>query len=361
MGKFRLLCTAALFCFTWVVVTYAKEHPAWVTEYYKPFSRWLQKGISTVFSVVPFSAAEVLFCGIAALLLGTIVYCVVRIIRNKATIFSLFGLFSRVTLTASVFYLIFIGVWGLNYHASPLYEEWDLAREPRSAEVLLATAEELRDETNRLAPLVSRREDGAMEDILFSDLAAKAGEGWRLLADEKGYAASPAAPKPALFSEVMSLMGNSGVFIPFTGEPHVNRLQEVSAIPFTMCHEMAHAAGFAPEDEANYAAILACRLSPYAEFQYSGALASLVYCANALASVDYALYTELMEGLSPDVRADLAARSAFWKQYEGPVRDAASGVNDTYLRAMAQPAGVKSYGMVVDLLISDYLERTSEP
>jgi hypothetical protein len=36
-------------------------------------------------------------------------------------------------------------------------------------------------------------------------------------------------------------------------------------------------------------------------------------------------------------------------------------MNNTYLMAMKQTDGVKSYGMVVDLLIADYVARNGSP
>jgi hypothetical protein len=43
------------------------------------------------------------------------------------------------------------------------------------------------------------------------------------------------------------------------------------------------------------------------------------------------------------------------------VSEAATKMNDTYLMAMRQTQGVKSYGMVVDLLIADYVARNGNP
>ena len=52
------------------------------------------------------------------------------------------------------------------------------------------------------------------------------------------------------------------------------------------------------------------------------------------------------------MRRDLQARSAFWKQYDTPAADVAQNVNDGYLKLNQQPDGVKSYGRMVDLLLS---------
>ena len=44
------------------------------------------------------------------------------------------------------------------------------------------------------------------------------------------------------------------------------------------------------------------------------------------------------------------------KQYEGKVQEAAQAVNNAYLKTFDE-AGVKSYGLVVDYLIAEYLKQ----
>ena len=44
------------------------------------------------------------------------------------------------------------------------------------------------------------------------------------------------------------------------------------------------------------------------------------------------------------------------QQYEGKVQDAAQAVNNAYLKTFDE-AGVKSYGLVVDYLIAEYLRN----
>jgi len=61
------------------------------------------------------------------------------------------------------------------------------------------------------------------------------------------------------------------------------------------------------------------------------------------------------------VEADLRARSEYWSRFEGKVSEAATRMNNAYLMAMSQTHGVKSYGMVVDLLIGDYVARNGNP
>ena len=55
---------------------------------------------------------------------------------------------------------------------------------------------------------------------------------------------------------------------------------------------------------------------------------------------------------------DSSVHVAHNKQYEGKVQQAAQAVNDAYLKTFREE-GVKSYGLVVDYLIAEYLKSAS--
>ena len=63
---------------------------------------------------------------------------------------------------------------------------------------------------------------------------------------------------------------------------------------------------------------------------------------------------EVWAQASEQVKADCRAANRHYDQYEGKVQDAAQKVNDAYLKAFQEEAGVKSYGAVADYLIAWY-------
>lgn len=67
--------------------------------------------------------------------------------------------------------------------------------------------------------------------------------------------------------------------------------------------------------------------------------------------------SEIWADLSDGVRADIQAANEHYAQYEGKVQDAATKVNDTYLKAFSEESGVQSYGEAADLLIAWYLKQ----
>ena len=166
------------------------------------------------------------------------------------------------------------------------------------------------------------------------------------------------APKPVLASRLMSRCNITGMFFPFTFEANVNTDVPEYTIPFTMCHELSHLRGFMREDEANFIAYLACRSSSDTDFQYSGAVTAFTYASNALFSADSSAAGKIYSGLSSGVRRDLQFNNQYWDSFKGPAADAATSVNNSYLKANSQKDGVQSYGRMVDLLLA--LQRSEK-
>ena len=156
---------------------------------------------------------------------------------------------------------------------------------------------------------------------------------------------------------LMSKMGYTGVFVAPTAESTVNPDTYVASLPYTMCHEVAHRCTIAGEDEANFAAFLACEASGDPDFLYSGYYSAFIYCYNALFKADKELAKSLWTEETALLKADCSGANTHYDQYEGKVQDAAQKVNDTYLKAFSEESGVQSYGEVADYLISYFLKK----
>ena len=148
---------------------------------------------------------------------------------------------------------------------------------------------------------------------------------------------------------------------PPTGEATVPLNCAVADQPYTMCHEAAHRLGIASEQEANFAAYLACSTSDDVRFSYAGNLSAFGYCLNALWGQDPQAARKLIEEVVevPEleqgarlVMGDRAATQEWYARYEGPFQEVGQGVNDSYLKGFGQQEGVRSYGLVVDYLIA---------
>jgi hypothetical protein len=84
---------------------------------------------------------------------------------------------------------------------------------------------------------------------------------------------------------------------------------------------------------------------------------ALRYASNALYLHDQEKYWLLREKYSDKMLRDATAISEYWKQYDSPVQEISSSINDTYLKSNMQSDGIKSYGRMVDLLIAEYREK----
>ena len=252
---------------------------------------------------------------------------------------------------ASALFLSYTVNCGINYHRHTFAEESGLEMKERTAEELLALCEKLTDEVNGYSAQIKRNKKGLC--VLETEQEARAVSAMQAAAGEfpalDGYYPKP---KGVIVSQILSYQQLTGVYSPFTVEANYNRHMISYNKPFTMCHELSHLRGFMREDEANFIAYIACMASDDIDFNYSGALTGWVYATNALYKVDEVSYHMLYERLLPEVKAELAANSAFWDSYDGKIAEAADKVNDTYLKANNQTDGVQSYSRMVDLMLA---------
>ena len=57
-----------------------------------------------------------------------------------------------------------------------------------------------------------------------------------------------------------------------------------------------------------------------------------------------------------NLRRDIRALNDYLSQFEGPAKTAGTAINDAYLKAQNQTAGIQSYGNMADLLIAYTLD-----
>jgi len=256
-------------------------------------------------------------------------------------------------------YLSFLVLWGLNYRRPPYAALAGLDARP-------ATIAELRAVCEKLVAATNRAREGLPEDEAGvarladgrSGALGRVPPGYEEAARLEPVLEGASAPaKPVRISTALSYLGISGIFSPFTGEANVNMTLPDPDVPFAACHELAHAHGFAREDEANYVGYLACTRHPDPDFRYSGLLAASVYAMNALARMDRDGHAQLDARRAPGVRRDLAALVAWAERYRGPAERVSQAVNNAYLKSQGEKEGVRSYGRMVDLLIAEDRRR----
>lgn len=351
--KFLLLLlgwplSAALYCLAVYV-------PGFAEGYHKTLYRAFNWAFGSLFGFLPFSLAEMLLYLLLLCLLFLLFFWLYKIIRAKRRFWVMFlrGVL-RIVSVAGIVLFSFLLLWGVNYYRPSFAELTGLPVRDSTTDELYSLCKILAADANALRSQVQEDANGVFDaaadaTALFSMVAPaynNAAEEFPLLQGVTG------PPKDVLYSKGLSAMGVSGIFVPFTFEANVNTAMPDVNLPFAACHESAHLLGFAPEDEANFIAYLACRASDNTAFAYSGAYTALVYATNALYNADSALYEDVMSLISDGVRRDMRDSSAYWNSFKGPVMDAHEQINDTYLKAQGQQDGTKSYGRMVDLLLA---------
>jgi hypothetical protein len=139
----------------------------------------------------------------------------------------------------------------------------------------------------------------------------------------------------------------------FTGEANVNTNYPDFVMVSSAAHEMAHQRGVVTEDEANFIAFLVCLTSDDPFIRYAGCMDVYQDVAGSLASASSELYTKLCAEAPEEIGREFYAYSVFFDKYrENVAADVTDSVNNAYIENHNQPAGIKSYGMVVDLVVS---------
>lgn len=310
---------------------------------------------------LPFSLAEVLVVSLAAWITWTVTRAVGQLRHKRRSVRNvlLHGVVSALAI-AGALYGLGIFLWALNHQRLPLAESAGLDVSPGSVEELETLTTQLVARANTLREQVEEDGDGVMR--LASGRAEalrRARLGFHRIGREYAVLDPGLAgrPKGVLLSWVMSWIGPSGIYSPYTGEPNVNMRLPQSEFPSTVCHEMAHRLGFAREDEANFIGYLAARAHPDVDFQYGGTLEALSYALRALARENRDSYLAALDSCSAGVKRDWAAERAHAERYRTSWSKVSRRINDAYLKSQGQTEGVRSYGRMVDLLLADQRKR----
>lgn len=350
---------AAIFAgFTWMLTQLGERYSQLVDMVYPYVTRELQTILSSwtgTVDVLVWQVAVVTFVLVALAALVLVIICKGSVIRYVGWVLAV----------VSFVYFAHTGVYGLNYFAGPVADDIRMDVEDYTQTDLELAVEFYRDKANELSTQMDRDAGGDLKYPSFDELAEDAGAGFDNLVHRRSFSifAGDLSPVKELgWSDMYSSMGITGFTCFLTGEAAVNPQIPVVALPFTMCHEMSHRMCIALEDEANFAAFLACEANDAKEFQYSAYFMAFRYCFNALNSVDAEAATKLKAGCTKEMLHDLDAYSQFFSSKRNDTaKKVADTVNDNYLKASGDADGIASYGAVCDQLVNWYISEYASP
>jgi hypothetical protein len=253
-----------------------------------------------------------------------------------------------IVLVASILYILFLVLWGLNYRRVPLEQK-------------------LAFDSSRISPYAALAFAGRMATSINDGYA----EAHRTSFDPRSLAAAfaraehalgvtrdtvPGLPKRSALTLYFRRAAVDGMTDPFFLEIILNPDVLPVERPIVQAHEWAHLAGFADESEANFVAFVTCvQGDPLA--RYSAWLAAYQHVAAALPRQSLQDIPRLAEG----PRADLRAMTQRYYRSSLPVRRAARAVYDRYLKANRVPEGIASYDAVVRLLLGSSFDESGMP
>lgn len=352
------LLPLGLMCAAMALQAVASRKPHVIEHYYSRtlFPR-IGHALSRFNGLFSFSLAEILVIAIVPILIGALIFQGRQIYRGRKPAGRIIRRDLLIVLwTVPSAMMLFLLLWGFNYEREPLGNSLGLARQKASEEQSKIISQAIINGINSNYEASRGGPDSPpLSRAQLYELIESAYQHEPLLAGlcSGGYA----HPKPVHFSGLMSRLGLSGIYFPFTGEANFNAAQPDFDLPYVIAHEKAHQCGFAREDEANFIAFVVCSNSTNSYLRYSGYL-NVLKVIYVLAASAPGLYEEIpILGEGP--RADLRARSAFWARYAGRASQVSHRINDSYLRVNHVASGEQNYSEDVALIVGYYLARAT--
>ena len=331
-------------------------------------------------SIYPFAIMEVL-CTVAVIFLIYYIIKSIRVTSRRRGKWKLLGnRLLPVLIIALYIWGLFGWLWLSGYHATGFAERYGIHSEGATVEELARLTQHFADRANELGELVERDDDGfyvANRSEMFRNSIYV----FDNISDEfPSLGGRLFAPKPMLYSWLMSITGYSGMYFALTGEAMINTQPPGIFMPGTVAHEHAHQRGVFAEDEANFVAIIASIRSDDVVFQYAGYMMGLNYLLGALMFAGSSpgagpteQWSQVIDSLSENVVRDRQESSAFWATrtqantgfdfldnilttVAETTSDVVDNIYDGFLRAQNQELGLLSYGACVDLLLVYFRE-----
>ncbi len=329
----------------WIIIQQLAKHPNFIEQIY---STSVYPVISSftrfIFGWIPFSIGDVLYITVIYFIIKSII----KILRKRKI--NILKTIAKLSMIYFAFHLL----WGLNYLRHPTQHTLKISE-------IKYTTEELEEFTNLLIDKINllqftlTKNDTIKVIVPYSkkEIYLKVKNGYDNISDiHPNLSYRNISIKHSIISLPLSYMGFSGYLNPFTGEAQINRLNPMISYPSTSCHEVAHQLGFAAENEANFIGFLTSINNDDLYFQYSGYYLALRYALNDLYHHDKERYKRAINKLHKGVIKNMRDAQEHWLQYRNPLEPLFKSIFNQYLKVNKQPSGIKSYNLMIGLLIN---------
>ena len=303
----------------------------------------IQPPLTTVSNVMPIAWLDLL--GVAAI--AAIVVALARVVRQSwrtRRLSHVLRLVRGLVVAAAATYLTFLLLWGMNYRRTPMGARLLVTPGAPASDAVTRLGLQAAQQLNELHDRAHAT--GWPEPVQDSRLRAAFDEVQGMLTDSTR--AVPGRLKRTLLGQYFRWTSVDGMINPFGLEVLANPDLLSFEKPFVAAHEWAHLAGYADESEASFVGWLTC-LRAGAPEQYSGWLALYWQVNSEVSQEDRA---RMAAALAPGPRRDIDAMVQRVRSGEWPwLRDIGWRTYDSYLKANRVEEGVRSYGVVVTLIL----------
>lgn len=268
---------------------------------------------------------------------------------SKGWIYQITRAIGGVAAMVTIFYL----AWGFNYGQVSLQERLGFrmsgaSKEDIEKEFARAT-KVLKEEAEALPDRLTRDEAILGLEINDRDLRPDVVEALSVLDIPHAGKVRVRQLWPAGF---LLRWNTAGIYIPQTGEGHIDKGLLSVQKPFTIAHEMAHGYGVADEGACNFIAWLACSQSRDQWIRFGGALTYWRYTA---AEMPNDSVSQVIHTFPPVVLRAITLVRENDKKYPDLMPHVRDAIYSTYLKSNGVHGGLRSYNEVV-LMVEQYLK-----
>ena len=248
----------------------------------------------------------------------------------------------------------FMIIWGFNYGRIPVEEKIALAKVEVNRALLFSEAERLSLEAEATRNKIVGADTAALSEVhLPDDLEDKMRDLVAEMLNDLGYHPHGRPRCRLIYPEgFLRHLGIQGIYLPFTGEAHVDGGLPAFIMPFTIAHELAHAYGFTDEGTANFLAWLACQRSDDAFIRYSADFSYFQYVRAEIRHLDPEYYEQFVARMPVGVRADRRFMIRLARRHRTWFPAISEKMNDAYLKSQGVQDGARSYDRLVEMVLA---------
>lgn len=230
---------------------------------------------------------------------------------------------------------LFYWLWGFNYYRIPLSEKMNLTFMPISDSTHLNLTMRTLEKCIELSEIIDESDfDSMNESLLKSSLQ---------MADTLSFLAGSSKEAVPIYPPTLFLrIGILGMYFPYTGQAQYESELGPLDKPFSIAHEWCHAAGIAPEHEADFIAYLICISNEKPEIRYSANMHLLFELLFYYMINDPEMFESLIAQFTEKMNTQLEDRRMQYEKYSGVISEMSDEMIDNYLK-FNQQEGIGDY------------------